>query len=108
MTKQKSRKGEALKASAVRAARVSKQRSAEGAQMVATQARRHPISTGLLVVGAAAGGALLLNPALRRLALANAPLIWRTVKGRLASRTQGSGQAAPFPPADLVSRRAGG
>lgn len=102
----KTRKGEALKASAARAARVSKQRSAEGAQMVAAQARRHPVSTGLLVVGAAAGGALLMNPALRRLAIANAPLIWRAVRGRLASRPQVS--RAPFPPAELVSRRAGG
>lgn len=108
MNPSKTPKGEALRASAERAARVSRQRSAEGAQMVAAQVRRHPVSTGLLVMGAAAGGALLLNPGLRRLALANAPLIWRAVRGRLASRSQAAGHAPPFPPAELVSRRAGG
>ncbi|HYG27396.1 MAG TPA: hypothetical protein VD906_10855 [Caulobacteraceae bacterium] len=52
------------------------------ARDVASIARRKPASTGLLVVGAVAGGALLLNPALRRLAITAAPTVWKMVRRR--------------------------
>jgi len=45
-------------------------------------ARGTPARASALMLGVVAGGALLLNPALRRLALANAPLIWNALRLR--------------------------
>ncbi|MCR5878794.1 hypothetical protein [Phenylobacterium sp. J367] len=81
--------------------------SAAGAQALAGEVRKRPVSAGLIVLGAAAGGALLLNPALRRLALANAPRIWRAVKSRIGTGPATKTSRLPFPRAELVSRRAG-
>jgi hypothetical protein len=83
-------------------------RSAAGARMLAGEARKRPVSTGLLLLGAAAGGALLLNPALRRLAIANAPLALKAVRKHLRAAQPAGRTEPPFPPAELVSRRAGG
>ena len=63
-------------------ARTSKDRAVVGSRVALGAAKKRPVSTGLLVVGAVAGGALLLNPALRRLAIANAPALWRFVRSR--------------------------
>ncbi|HYF23396.1 MAG TPA: hypothetical protein VD929_08370 [Caulobacteraceae bacterium] len=63
-------------------ARESALRTRTGAGRVAAQAKRRPVSSGALLLGAVAGGALLLNPALRRMALANAPLIWSALRRR--------------------------
>jgi len=63
-------------------AETSRTQAVKGARIALNQAKRRPVTTGLLVAGAAAGGALLLNPALRRLAIANAPVLWRFVRSR--------------------------
>ncbi|RAK58078.1 hypothetical protein [Phenylobacterium deserti] len=67
------------------AVETSRLQATKGARIAAQQAKQRPVSTGLLVVGALAGGALLLNPALRRLAIANAPALWRIVRSRAES-----------------------
>lgn len=78
-----SAQGSGAAASIRKATQVAKHRSSAGARTVFAQARRRPISTGLLLASTVAGGAVLLNPALRRLAIANAPLLIRTVRNRV-------------------------
>jgi hypothetical protein len=69
------------------AAATSRVRSAQGVQAAVAQARKRPVSTGVLVLGAIAGGALMLHPVGRRLALASAPRVWRAFQGWTARRS---------------------
>ncbi len=46
----------------------------------AAHVRQKPLSTGLIVAGVVAGGALLLNPALRRMAIAAGPALWKMMQ----------------------------
>jgi hypothetical protein len=73
--------GESLR----QAALTSRDRSSEGVKTVVAQARQRPVSAGLLVLGAVVGGALLLNPAARRLAIAGAPRLWKAFKARTST-----------------------
>lgn len=58
---------------------------AEVGQKTVAQARRKPLSSALIVAGAVVGGALLLNPALRRVAIAAGPSLWKMIQKRRAA-----------------------
>lgn len=62
-----------------------RERTMDAARMTVAQARRKPVSTGLLVAGAVVGGAMLLNPALRRVAITAGPAVWKMWRNRQAA-----------------------
>lgn len=64
------------------AATAASRRLTDSSQTAVAHVRRKPVSSGLLM--AVAGAAVLLNPALRRFALAAGPTLWRMVQSRRA------------------------
>lgn len=67
-----------------------RERTMDAARVTVAQARRKPVSTGLLVAGAVVGGAMLLNPALRRFAIAAAPTVWKKLRERQGGQRVGA------------------